>query len=45
MKDPRRDDPHRETNGAAMIAFGIGVWLAFGVVYLGWRLLKLVVRG
>lgn len=40
MTDRRRDNPHRETNGPALVAFCIGLWLAIGVVYLGWRLLK-----
>lgn len=43
MAGDGNDDPHREANGAALFAFGLGVWLAFGVVYLGWRPLKLVV--
>lgn len=34
------DDPHRETNGRALFAFCAGLWIAIGVAYLGWRLLK-----
>lgn len=34
MTEPRRDDPHRETNGPAVFAFCVGVWLVIGVVYL-----------
>jgi len=45
MTDPRRDDPHREANGLALFAFCVGVWLAIGVVYVGWRLLKWLVDG
>jgi len=38
--DVTPDDPHRETNGPATFAFCVCLWLAIGLVYVGWRVLK-----